>query len=1137
MFSKQVQNGMTGYSASYSMESDIDLCELFSDRATTTEWNSWSKGLPLKMQVLVGQLGYRVEWIGQDGNELWRLLQGPDGNVQLIDWTRNSHRNLDIPSDIDYGRDVTIIDSYGKHPIIGSTRIATAQLSIHDAALAKITIEAAAAGAGGLPAMPHLWFAMAPWLASMSDSLGLPIRVDLDMPRMKTGKATLRLDSIDTVDIPSDSFDLPAGLKPIVDTRQQRHRREKATEKPENDGDGANESNSQGQVFGSAFFTGMGPETVKVIFNQTLIDAIFADIRTATSYISGFSGSRFNFPTADWFGQIVNSAPVPTDGTTPSVMPALMVRIFLAQIVPMLAGLGLSDSNRDVEAAVAALPDSEQKRRLQAFLNEALKPSLLPAFQQLLERIVPGLGPSSPAAYHQGELVEIIIEELGRDQRFGNEPFVKLAIAWYGLLLPFINIRPRYRTRQDVEDATAVFHANGEVDIDGLVELVDINLDNFEHHITFGNTPLFTPPTYVDTAGLRTIGQLHPWLRSLQDIRFGFTTEFRLAGAGVSCGIDITPTLSAATVALGIFCPPCLASLFMTGSATASVENARFPVLLYLEQDPLRLSPPRWRMVFAEPQFGDVDASVFLIGINWILVLLIDVVGNILGDFILEEILKSFGSSLGDQMDGFLGAVPVMDAGAFARLGRQPDQPYPASENSLVAYEAPPRAMGGFQFETFRQATSGMGSVLEFPAAGGTLDRDLALVLGWQRANKLRNEVTWPSYRGVFETRKANGSIAEIDWWVEAPDQANMPPRPPQAQSGPPPGVLLIPQNVGQKWTTFGTLLHVGIGFAGWRDLSDSPADQPIGDVVVHVWCRGEAIETEIIMYEHCQDVTHLVAGLAGQWKGPGNPFAPSGAGDPVQPGGPVTRPPPGGGLGMTLSGAFLNRGFSTLDPDSPAPGPGWADNATIGYGFGPGDGYGRGGGFDPDGGFGPGRPGRPWPDDPGPEPVPGTILCRPVVTTNTTDRETWIEASLEFHLPIYAGLSETLRIEEIDNFNFFPAIVTALGEAYPQPDETAFNLAANGPLQSLELPANRDWVRDMLLSRGTDLAARVGVSTLDHFNHEYGLDLLPELIPERFQPPRLLLHLDTVSTWPHGGFLKNIAFKWRLEQPLLGRV
>lgn len=1128
---------MTGYLASYAIESEIDLCELFPDRSTTSEWSDWSKGFPLKMQILIGQLGYRADWTGQGGKALWSLLQGADGKPHLIDWARHCHRTLDIPTGLDYGGDVAVICSDGKHPIIGPTRIVTSQLSIQEAALAKMTIEAVAAGAGGLPAMPHLWFAMTPWLGDLSESLGLPLRVDLVISTMKAGKAALSLDSIDAVDIPPDSFSLPAGLKQIDETRERRHGRAQVTEKPQAEADGANESTRTSPGYSRSFFTGTGPETVKVVFNQTLIDAIFADIRTATSYISGFNGSRFNFPTADWFGQIAERAPVPTDGTTPSVLPALMVRIFLAQIVPMLADLGLSDSNRDVEAAVAALPDSDQKRKLQAFLTEALKPSLQPAFQQLLERIVPGLGPDSPTVFDDGELIGIIIEELGGDQRFANEPIVKLAIAWYGLLLPFVNVRPRYRTRQDIEDATAVFHANGEVDIDGLAELVDINLDNFEHHISFDNTPLFTPPSYVDTAGLRTIGQLHPWLRSLQDIRFGFTTEFRLAGAGVACGVDITPTVSAATVALGLLCPPCLASLFMTGSASASVEDARFPVLIYLEQDTLRLSPPRWRIVFAEPQFGDVDASVFLIGINWILALLIDVIGNILGDFILEEILKSFGSALGDQVDGILGTLPVMDAGAFARLGRQPDQPYPPSENSVVAYEAPPRATGGYQFETFRQATSGMGSVLEFPAAGATLDRDLALVLGWERANKLRNEVTWPSYRGVFETRQPNGSVAEIDWWAEAPDQTNMPPRPPQAQSGPPPGILLIPQNVGQKWTTFGTLLHVGIGFAGWRDLTDSPADQPIGDVVVHVWCRGEAIETEIIMYEHCQDVTHLVAGLAGQWTGPGGPFGPNGPGDPVQPGGPAPRPPTGGAVGMTLSGAFLNRGFSTLDPDNRAPGPGWADNSTIGYGFGPGVGYGPGGGFDPNTGPGPGLPGRPWPDDPGPEPVPGTILCRPVVTTNTTDRETWIEASLEFRLPIYAGLSETLSLEEIANFHFLPAIVTALGETYPQPEEVTFNLAANGPLQSLDLPANRDWIRDMLLSRGTDLASLVGISTLDHFGHEYGISFLPELIPERYQPPRLLLRLESATTWPHSGFLKNIAFNWRLDQPLLGRI
>ena len=139
---------------------------------------------------------------------------------------------------------------------------------------------------------------------------------------------------------------------------------------------------------------------------------------------------------------------------------------------------------------------------------------------------------------------------------------------------------------------------NAQVTIDELAELVDINLNDFEHSITFGNRPLFTPPVYVDTAALRAIGTLQPWFRQLQDIRFGFLTTLSLAGAELSCDIDITPALTPVTAVLGFFCPPCVLSLFMTGSASASVENATFPIFLYLEQDPLRLDPPRWRTVF-----------------------------------------------------------------------------------------------------------------------------------------------------------------------------------------------------------------------------------------------------------------------------------------------------------------------------------------------------------------------------------------------------------------------------------------------------------------------------------------------------------------------------------------------------------
>lgn len=1105
MCAKQAEERFNGRLATYAVESDIDFAGLRIGRKDEKEWAAWAESLPLRMRVLMGPAGYRAEWAGAGGKERWRLVRGPGGGTSLIDLQRGTFRALGKPPALDFGARLAIAWRDGQHPKWGPARSCAASLEMASGASGILTVEALMVP-GGAPPMTHLWLALAPWLGEAAQTLGLPVEMRLRLPGAG-GTASLRLVSLDPVPMPKDALDLPSGLKEVPPRRQRRRLGKKTGKTKEIRSGSPARAAAAGPRPG--LFSAMGTETVKVIFHQRLLDAIFADASRASSYISGFRGTRFTFPTSDWFEQIVQGAPLPADNQSPSVVPGLLVRVFLGQICPLLRSLGLSPSSPDLDAAIDALPDSEDKKKLKAFVAAVGRRGDRRALNQLVERLVPGLGPTSPGS-SENPCLQLPQEDLSTLQGFRGHPLVRLAMAWYGLLLPSVNVRPKYRTRQEIEDAVAVFRPSGEVDIDGLAELVDINLDGFEHSITFGNQPLFTPPAFVDTTALRTIGQLHPWFRPLQDVRFGFLTEFSLAGAEVSCGVDVTPTLSAATVALGFFCPPCLLSLLMTGSASASVEDARFPVFLYVEQDPFRLSPPRWRAVFAEPQFGDVSADVVLFGINWILALLLSVIGSIVGDFVLEGILQSLGSELGDAADGLLEEVPLLDAGTIARLGQNPDVSFP--EESRPGYEAPARAAGGYQFETLRQTARGLASRLDFPAAGGTLDTDVALVLGPQRAHRLAADLIWPSYFGTFETVKPDGSVSEIDWWAEAPDQTGMPARPPQAGGGPPPGLLLIPQNVGQSWWSFATVLEARIAWSGWRDLTDSPADQAVGDVVVSARCFGEAIETEVILYEECEDVTHLAAGLFDRGpRGTFNPLGPGGPGDPVE------RISSAGPRGVMLAGRYLERRGRPGAEGEPQ-GPGWADETTVGYWF------------EPEGGM-------PLPDDPGPAPQPGVMLCRDIVTLNTRQRERWVEASLQFTLPVFVGLEELVGIDTLDQFRFLPAISAALGEELPAEQDVSLNLFATGPLQTLNLPANRDWLRSLLLASAADLARRVGSTALGDFHYEYGLDFVPEIPPERLQQPLALLRLATVTTWPHGAPSKRVAFKWELRQSLLGRA
>jgi hypothetical protein len=314
---------------------------------------------------------------------------------------------------------------------------------------------------------------------------------------------------------------------------------------------------------------------------------------------------------------------------------------------------------------------------------------------------------------------------------------------------------------------------------------------------------------------------------------------------------------------------------------------------------------------------------------------------------------------------------------------------------------------------------------------------------------------------------------------------------------------VLIPQNVGQSWWTFNTILELGVTWNGWRDLTNSPPDEPVADVTVHAWCRGDAVETEIIMYDECQDVSHIAGRLLARWGRKRDPFGPS---DPAGPVGPMA---------VGVSGKFLRR---SAPRGGEKPGPGWADGAEVGYWF-------------------EGTPDTPLPDDPGPEVVPGTMLCRNVVTLNTKQRETWVESSLSFSLPVYVGTVEALSVTRLDEFHFLPAIRSALGEAFPDVDTADFNLFATSHLETLNRNANKAWIRQMLYDACLQLAQPIGATARGPLVHQYGIAGAWGLVPEMFEADVLVLRMAGITTWPHGAPAKNVAFKWRLDQTLLGRA
>jgi hypothetical protein len=473
--------------ATYIVTSNIDLAGLL--RGTRGE-KIWTEDKPLDLHILAAPAAWSASWTGAKRKERYRLLRAPGGAVHLIDFASGTVLPVDKRPARSPASRVEISWHDVRHPRFGPLRRAIVHLALPHSRTVFATIDAQPRGMATSAPLTHLWTALAPWLGEAASTLGLPIAMRLELlNEPAAGTADLRLESLESVEVPAGAFELPSGLREI--TRQSRHWRLKqppqSPRPPRPD---------PVPVPPPALFTGLGPETVKVIFNQTFIDAVFADARVASSYITGFSGTRFTFPTADWFTQIVQNAPVPVDGQTRSVIPSLMVRAFLAQICEMLENLTLSPPIPDAATLADTLPQTEEWKRLKSFLSVvSRRADLRAAFGHLLERLIPGVGCASPARRPRGDenpcvaialasLESVPLDRAGEcidtGHPFATHPLVLLAEAWYGLLLPSVNVRPKYRTRQEIEDAVAVFHANGEVTIDELAELVGVELPDEE---------------------------------------------------------------------------------------------------------------------------------------------------------------------------------------------------------------------------------------------------------------------------------------------------------------------------------------------------------------------------------------------------------------------------------------------------------------------------------------------------------------------------------------------------------------------------------------------------------------------------------------------------------------------------------
>jgi hypothetical protein len=966
------------------------------------------------------------------------------------------------------------------------------------------------------------------------EDLGLPTRIEARLPDGTTG-VRIELESVQEEPYQARDFERPADYRhPAGDRRP--------LQKPRRNGDGLptpdivrralDEDDAAPARAGERLFALMPDEDVKVLFSDTLITRAIDAVNNVSSYLGEFAGQRFIFETHRWPHQVEANAPRPQNAPNRSVLPSTLIRIGLVLLAVELGQLNLGMFSGDFTQAVNALTDAAQKFKWQRFLARVDQRLLRPALQDYAARDIANCGRNATSD------AQLILELLSCAdpllQDYTPQPgeaaselgqLKELGRIWLGNLFPQIDVSPNLpnvRTRQGAQ----VFYSDAlrTIRVDSLEDWVNVEIGEWTHQLDFGRQPLLAPFRFVDNGGASILQPLFPDFSEWDQVRVGLFTGLRLQRLEIDCGVDIEPTFSAKTFFLGLFCPPCLFALFHSGSASVEATEIELPVFLYAHQDEAVSSTPELRLLVGEPSFGNIAVSLSLfddwfaailsLGLSYLLDIVGALLAAIIGDDILEGVLKALAGKLSEPIDAALRQIPLLNPGEIVKIDsvtyreRFPEQKA-VPEVRKIAYRGRMTPDGSFHLETDASLSSTAHNFgpMVFPPEGEALDSDLAVVMSNAYVAATLWDLRRRSSAGPLMTRKPDGTISEVDWWVESPDLTGMPPRPAISQQGPPPGLILQPGVQASYWG-YSCLIQVGSMNIRLRDLNASPPGEPVADLELRVSIETGVSRFVTVTYDVCEDVTRFAAKLLD----PRDPFGPRREPRP----GPSPDPRFGGTL---IEGRFQRRSDGPANDMDGVPVRGRLEDMRFGYLFSP-----------------PDR--TPLPDDPGPEPVPGTILCKTVTSWDVAERQTWLTCETRFTVPVHLGILETLNFRKAfaGGINILPLMDYRINIADIVSDQLPLTIQANGPLATLTLPDNQAWLKEMMLREAVRMVTRYDFTDVAQLRTDYGLESFVTLDPGAFRPS-LFVRLDSYTAFQTSTQGRNLAIRISLLENILNRL
>lgn len=1176
-FSSHAWNGIH---AKYRTSSTLKLNELLPETAQCSfdQYFQSSDDKTSETNLLITKKGLRCEWIPSKMEKTGMvLIQTKTADPVLILKPLGVLRPF--PKNISSKQNAARIIDSRQHvdPKYGNLRII--EMLAHKIGQPSIRLRVELLESVSSPFLATFWSAILPNFSGVLENPGLPTKVVLSVDQTPEQNVTMELiqfqkDSFDPVNfIPSDDVKLE---QPQVEQKRfpsSSHKSKSLSEVRSILSDSKSDSTKSAAYFSAS----MPDEDLKIIVRDEMIEKAYSLINTASSYLGRFEGERFIFDTSNWVDQIVQNTPNPQTDQDKSVFDWLLSRTGIQLLTSAIEDLDTTAFQGDIQSAVDALQDLKLQIKWNQFLVRVARKNKQADLNNLLTEVTNGNTLTI--------VLTIVLGDYATDRNI--QQFVQLGRLWLVTQFSQLDVRPDLPAhRQDPEADVYYSGARREVFIEGVAEMIDIELSDWEHAIDFGNQPLLGPLKYTQGILLNALAALFPNL-DIQPVRFGFFTSIRVKSMAFSFDVEITPTLSPATIFLGLKCPPCLLALYQYGHIDVEVPDIEIPVFIYCEQSSQN-EPPVFRCMVGEINHGDIDFISIVIGFFPYLSAAISIIGTVFGDDVLSAVLASLGEEIQRPLNELLTAS--IDKNDFnddnlvnllsnANIIR--DDPYDTdrvyfewtidSQNELNARLSQlgidsntidsiltmwqdfqkrilnPGMIAKLDYESFRQTFPNIINIptitqtvhsgcetsigkyqlesagvladglnnhgpLVFPRGGADMDCDVALVMSDRYVHNTVYDLERLDFSGLILTEKLNGDITEVDWWLEAPDQNGMPPRPAKAQQGQPPNIIMTPSINHPGFWGYSSLIFVWPIGIRLRDLDNAPADEPFADLTVDIRINVGATHFVPVSYNVCEEVTHLIARLLDPRKGL---IRKTGRTAPRYDTNGLGRSDP---IGVMVGDTFHRLANPSCSNGEPTPG--MLDNTRFSYIYG----FGRQGH-------------TPLPDSPGPQNIPGATICRTVTTWDKDEEETWLDATSRISIPLYLGYIEQYALA--DSPSILPWISYRLDTSEIVTANIPLQIQTDGPLATMSLPDNQEWLKQLIIAELLRLYSRYGYIGREIFEYYYGtnnLTIVPHLEPENLTP-ETNLQLERLTTFETAVSKRHLALKFMFNENFLHRI